>query len=330
MTAPPVERTTAELLLLWDQKRARSQQREIGWSEIGGCRRRAGYRLAGTEPSNPGSSVQAVMGTAIHTAVQEVLREFAQPGDLVEQEVRFAGVLGHYDRYEAATATVVDVKTTSSRWLKTIQREGPPQNTLWQINGYAASLISAGKPVKRLVLDYLARDTGDEWRWEGRPEPRHVRDALNWLKQVRETELQWLARDYEPDSAFCRHCPFRDTCWPEGEPHRDRRAVLFQEDPDAAKWAAKLEQARADKAAADKREKEAKGALDALRPNTSGTYTLDIGYAKHLEWTVTQSNRIDSDQVRADYAAAGAEPPTNTSTSVTLKLVTPKKDEAAA
>lgn len=324
------ERTTAELLLLWDQQRARSQQREIGWSEVGGCRRRAGYRLAGTEPTNPGSSVQAVMGTAIHSAVQDVLREYAEPGDLVEEEVRFAGILGHYDRYEAATATLIDVKTTSSRWLKTVKVEGPPQNTLWQINGYAASLISAGKPVRRLVLDYLARDTGEEHRWVGTPNPQMVREALAWLKNVRDTQLEWLPRDYEPDSAFCRHCPFRDTCWPEGEPHQDRRAVLFTEDPDAARWVAQLEQARLDKAAAEKLEKEAKGALDALRPNTTGTCVVDVGADKQLQFTVKTSDRLDSDQVRADYAATGVEPPTKTTTSVTLTLVAPEAVEDAA
>lgn len=333
MTTPADEITTAQLLLAWDQGRARSMQREIGWSEIGGCRRRAGYRMAGTEPTNPGSSVQAVMGTAIHSAVQDVLRDLAQPGDMVEEEVRFAGILGHFDRYEAATQTLIDVKTTSSRWLKTIKRDGPPRNTLWQINGYAASLVAQGTPVKRVVLDYLARDTGEEHRWEGRPDPQLVREALAWLAEVKSTDVAWLPRDYEPDSAFCKHCPFRDTCWPDigdGEVERDRRAVLFQENPDAKAWAEKLDQARADKAEALKREKEAKGALDALRPNISGTAAVDVGYGKQLQWTVSTVNKLDGDQVRADYQAAGTTAPTKQTTTVTLNLVAPQSEEDAA
>lgn len=325
MTAA-VALTTGQLLLARDQDRARSKQRQIGWSEIGGCRRRAGYRLAGTEPTNSGSSLQAVMGTVIHEAAQEALRDLAQPGDLVEQEVTFAGVLGHFDRYEAATGSLVDIKTTSSRNLERIQRDGPPERTLWQVNGYAAALVSTGRPVHRLVLDYIARDTGDEHRWIGRPDPTHVRDALAWLKEVRDTVVEWLPRDFEPDSAWCRNCPFRDACWPEGEPHRDPRVVLFREDPDAVKWAAQLDQARADKADAEKREKAAKGALDAIRPNESGTEIVDVGYGKHLRWTVSSTKRIDNDQVRDDYAAAGAVAPVSVTKKVTLSLVTPKPD----
>lgn len=316
--------TTADLLLAADGDRGRSQQREIGWSELGGCGRRVGYRLAGTEPTNPGSSMQAVLGTLVHEAGAALRRAAAQPGDLIEREVRFAGILGHLDWYDAATATLGDDKTTSSRRLATIQDDGPPTATLWQINGYAAALISDGIPVRTLVIDYLARDTGEQWRWTGVPDPQHVRDALAWLREVRATELAWLPREYEPGSAWCKSCPFRDLCWPEGEPHRDPRAVLYEDRPDAAAWAAQLEQARADKADAARRETEAKGALDALRPNTTGRGELDVGYPKRLRWTVSTSKRLDGDRVRADYKAAGAEPPVNEATQVTLTLVKPK------
>lgn len=329
MTAPDArERTTGDILLAWDADRPRSQQRELGWSEVGGCRRRAGYRMAGTAPSNSGSSLPAVFGTAIHGVAQQALEASLAPGDLCEQEVRFAGVLGHFDRYEAATGSLLDIKTTSSRNLDRIRRDGPPERTLWQINGYAAGLVSSGRPVHRLVIDYLARDTGEEWRWVGVPDPTQVRAALAWLAEVRAVELEWLPRDFEPDSVWCRGCPYRDICWPEGEPYRDPRQVLFQADPDAVAWAEKLDQARADKADAERREKEAKGALDALRPNDAGTETLDVGYEKHLRWTVSATSRIDNDRVREDYAAAGAEPPLSSSPKVTLTLVRPKKDSA--
>lgn len=319
--------TTVDLLLDWDRSRPRSQQRQIGWSELGGCRRRAGYRLAGVEPTNDGGSVQAVLGTVIHEAVAERLREIAQPGDLVEEAVTFGGVLGHLDRYEAATASLIDTKTTSSRRLDTIRDDGPPQSAVWQINGYAAGLITRGIPVRLLVLDYVARDTGATWQWTSPPDPQQVRDALAWLREVRETDVEWLPRDYDPDSVFCRGCQFRDVCWPDrpDDPiQRDPRAVLFDERPDAAAWAAQLEQARADKADAEKREKEAKGALDALRPNVSGSATLDVGYGKQIRWTYTSRTSLDQDQVRADYEAAGATAPVKTSSSVALRLVKPK------
>lgn len=323
--------TTADLLLAWDQTRPRTQQREFGMSDLGECRRRAGYRLAGTEPTNPSGNVQAVMGTAVHDAIQRILREVAEPDDLVEHEVRFAGILGHLDRYEAATGTVRDVKTTSSRWLGKLRVNGPTRPNLWQVSGYAAGLIAQGHKVRRVGIDYLARDTGAEWRWEEDFDPQHVRDALAWVKQVRETPLEMLNRDHDPDGPFCEGCPFFAVCWEGHIPGRDARSVLFIENPDAAGWAAKLDKARADKADAEAREKEAKGALDAIRPNDKGTSDpVDVGYDKGLQWSYSYPQRLDNDQVWADYKSVGAEPPIKYGKTLTLKFVALPAGEVAA
>lgn len=322
----PVEKTTADLLLEWDRTRPRSRQRELGWSEVGGCKRRAGYRLAGVEPTNPGGSVQAVLGTAIHDAVQQRLNETAGPDDLVEHPVEFAGIPGHLDRYEADTETLIDVKTTSSRWLEHIKVHGPSREHLWQINGYAAALITQKGmrvAVRRLVIDYIARDTGELHRWVGVPEPHRVKEALAWLAEVRDADLEMLPRQYEPDGPFCQHCPFLDACWEGAVPDRDRRSVLFVENPDARGWAEKLFDLRQQIKELEKAEKEAKGALDALRPNESGkSDILDVGLGDvGLVWTISESERLDTDAVRAEYAATGARPPTYTSTSTKLTFV---------
>lgn len=320
--AGQAERTTADLLLEWDRSRPRSRQRELGWSEVGGCRRRAGYRLAGAEPTNPGGSVQAVLGTAIHDAVQQRLNETAGPDDLVEYPVEFAGIPGHLDRYEADTEDLVDVKTTSSRWLEHIKVHGPERSHLWQTNGYAAALIASGRPVRRIVIDYIARDTGELYRWDGKPDPLQVKVALEWLRAVRSVPVDMLNRDYAPDGPFCEHCPFRNRCWEGAVTGRDPRSVLLVEDPDAAGWAEKLWQAREEVRAAKDREAEAKGALDALRPNDSGkSDPLDVGFELGLVWTVSETNRLDSDLVRAEYAKTGARPPTKSSTSTRLSFV---------
>ncbi|MFF4417524.1 PD-(D/E)XK nuclease family protein [Streptosporangium sp. NPDC001559] len=308
--------TTADLLLDWDRTRPRSLQTAFGMSELGDCRRRAGYRLAGTAATNTGGSLQAVMGTAIHEAAAAVLKDQQAAGvipadDLIEHEVSFAGILGHLDRYETATASLVDIKTTSDRWLRKLKVQGPPTSHLWQTHGYGAALIAQGRTVKRIVIDYLARDTGEQWRWTGRFDPQHVRDALEWVTEVRATPLDELPRDHQPDSAWCEHCPFRDLCWEGAVTDRDPRSVLFVEDPDAASWATKLEDARARKKAAETDEKEAKGALDAIRPNTAGAELVAIpGFDKVLKYTVSFPERIDTAQVRKDYAAAGRPVPT--------------------
>lgn len=311
MTAP----TTAELLLRWDQRRPRSQQTEIGMSEIGGCRRRAGYRLAGTTPTNTSGSVQAVMGSAVHHAVETVHREMQAEGqipaeDLVEYPVRFAGVLGHIDRYIAADAALLDVKTTSDRWLQHIKIHGPDRAHLWQTHLYGAALVAEGRAVRRIVIDYLARDTGDNHRVEQPFQPSIVSEALDWLDTVRTTPLEFLNRDYDPQSSFCQHCPFRDDCWAGGVAARDERSVLYVEQPDAAKWAEQLWQAREAAAAAKKLEDEAKGALDALRPiDERGSQVVDVGWRLPLKWTVTEPQRLDTEAVKREYAKTGAKPP---------------------
>lgn len=311
MTAPTKPRTTSELLLEWDRNRPRSKQREFGMSELGGCRRKAGYRLAGTEPSNAGGSVQAVMGTAVHDAVAARLAESADPGDLSEYSVMFAGIKGTLDRYEAIRRTVVDVKTTSSRWLDQLKIHGPTLGHRWQVTGYGAALVAEGREVESLEIHYLARDTGEEWIAQFPFDPSALRAALAWVKEIRRTPLELLPRDYEPDSAFCQGCPFLDTCWGEQPADgRDRRVILYAENPDATEWARKLWQARLDKADAEAREAEAKGALDALRPAEGGT--VDVGFTHPLEWVpVAGRKTLNRVAIEKDYAATGAEPPYN-------------------
>jgi CRISPR/Cas system-associated exonuclease Cas4 (RecB family) len=258
--------TTTELLLRADQKRARHHQDEFGVSEIGGCRRRAGYRLHQVPPSNAGGSVVAALGAAIHEAVAKQVADIAEPGDLVEHEVRFAGVLGHLDRYEAATYTVIDTKTTSSRWLEHIKLHGPDEPHRWQVNIYGAALVREGRRVDRVRVEYIARDTGEEWTWEGRFEPDVVRDALRWLRNVQQVPLEMLPRDYMPDSVFCHSCRFADICWPYGLEGRGAAKVLLTQVGGADEAARELWEARQAKKAAEQREKIARAALEDVRP----------------------------------------------------------------
>lgn len=328
--------TTAELLLAWDRRRPRSRQSELGMSELGGCGRRAGYRLAGVKPTNEGGSVQAVMGTAIHAAVEQVFHEMQAAGlipaeDLVEHEVRFAGVLGHLDRYDSVALEVDDTKTTSQRWLDHIILHGADQAHIWQVMLYAAALVATGRKVRTVVIDYLARDTGNTHQVRLPFDPQAVRDALSWLDNVRATDVEMLNRDYAPDSAFCGHCPFRDTCWGDAIPDRDPRSVLYVEDPDALRWARQLEDARRIKAEAKEMEDEARGALDALRPNVSGkSDPVDVGLPdKALQWTVSEVHRLDTPTVKADYLKTGAKAPENVTTQTKLSFV-PKLGKAAS
>jgi CRISPR/Cas system-associated exonuclease Cas4 (RecB family) len=322
---------TSELLLQWDQTRPRSQQRQFGMSELGGCERRAGYRLAGQEPTNAGGSVQAVLGTAIHEAVASVLKAVAAPGDLVEHKVQFAGILGHLDRYEAASATLIDVKTTSSRWLEHIKLHGPDRAHRWQVAAYAAALITQQRKVRTVRIDYIARDTGEEWSWQAPFNPQDVREALAWVARVRSVDVSILAREYDPESTFCQHCPFLDVCWEGAPTARQARQVLYHEDPDASKWAARLLAAREAKAAAEEEEKRCTGALQALLPSEEkGTHTVDVGLDQLLKFTVSYPQRLDAAAVKAEYAKTGAAPPYKPSSQPTVAVGFAAREQKAA
>lgn len=254
---------TSELLLRWDKQRARSQQKQIGWSEIGGCRRRAGYRFAGAEPDNAGGSVQAVMGTAIDEACNAVA---AQLGLVTQQEITYLGIVGHFDRIEGDE--VVDVKTVGTdRWLEHMEIAGPPRQHQFQVTGYGAAVMLTGVPITRVRIDYIARDTGREWSWRSRFDPLILKAAVEWITLVRDTPVDMLPRDYDPDSMWCQGCPFLRTCWGERLSERDQRAVIHAEDPDTARYAGELKAARDQIKVLEERAERLAGILDAVRPD---------------------------------------------------------------
>jgi hypothetical protein len=219
--------------------------------------------------------------------VADTIKALNLPGIVAEEEVRIAGLLGHFDREEGEL--MVDVKTTSSRWLDHIKLHGPEHGHIWQVSCYAAARILEGSPIKRVRIDYLARDTGEEYQWPNADgasfNPRHVRDAFEWLEAVRSADVDMLPRDNEPDSVFCQGCPFGGPdggiCWEGYVPERHLRSVLFVEDPDAAKWSDKLWDTRQQIKALQEEEKKAKEVLDAIRPDgggrvRAGNRTLDF------------------------------------------------------
>lgn len=329
MTALP---STADLLLKADWERPRSRQKALGMSSLGDCRRRAGYQLAGYVPEKPSGSVQAVIGTAVHDTADTALRLMRDQGlipadSVINEEVHFGGLVGHPDLY--VDGILRDIKTIGyDAQLANYRLNGPPRNHLWQVMTYAAAIIITGRPVRTVQLDYLVRDSGNSWLWEGPFDYQRVREAMVWLDMVRQTPLEYLARDYAPDSAHCKNCSFFDTCWSGHVIDRDERSVLLVEDGDAVKWASRLEDARDRKRAAEADEAEAKGALDALRPNTEGRGEVRLdGFAKTLRWTVSKRNSLDADAVRADYARVGGKPPVTAAASVKLELLAPRDED---
>jgi len=282
--------STSALLLLADRFRERSKQRAPGMSELGTCRRKIGYKLAGVEPVNQVGSVQAVMGSAIHDTIADAVRRLDRPGDLVEEEVEYAGIKGHLDRYEAADQRLVDVKTTSARWLEHIKLHGPSRNHRWQLSLYAAALLQRGIPVKTVRIDYIVRDSGNEYQFEWLFDPKDVKEALDWLREVRNTPIAMLPRDEEPDSVVCRGCPYGGPdggiCWQGYVQDRDFRSVFLAEGVNAADAAEGLFKLRKEIKDLERRADRFKGILDGERPAAPWMVVQAGDY--FLKWTRTR------------------------------------------
>ena len=182
----------------------RSLQRDIGPSEIGGCRRRVWHRLQNDPPVNDTLGMAAFMGTAIHEKIERRLRDLNDDRYMVEVEVEFNGLMGHVDVYDRVGREVIDWKTIT---LKKSRFFASDQQWL-QVHIYGLLLIENGFPVDRVSLVGIPRD-GNERDVVVRSEEfrRDVaEEGLAWLESVR-GEL--FAPEPTKPVSFCRdYCQF--------------------------------------------------------------------------------------------------------------------------
>jgi hypothetical protein len=323
--------TATEILLAYDRARPRSQQAEVGMSQLGACRRQTGYLLQGTPPDEDfrENGTQAVMGTAIHEVLAKGLALLVPEAHAEKLVVHFGGLMGHPDVYH--DGILRDYKTLGySIQVESRRQRGPHQRERWQAHTYAAALIIGGFPVHTVQLDYIARDGGEEYLFEEPFDAVAVAEAMNWLEDVRVTPIAQLERDYRPDSKLCQNCPFFRRCW-DAERGTDDRHVLFADNPDAAAWALKLQAAQAVRKRAEQDEADAKGALDTLRTISRPGEKQDVavpGLARVIRFSM-RKGRVSPDmaQIANDYKRAGARPPMKTGEpTVGITLVKPKKE----
>lgn len=202
----------------WDRERPRSQQVELGASQLLGCRAAAILRLNRVPESDPRLRWDALVGTAIHSVCE------AAAGEGVLSEVRFQyrGVWATIDRYEAPVLTDVKTKKDAAA-IRTVQRFGPSRQNVAQVMLGAAALQEAGFPVERVELLYLPRvgEPSDAWVWSAEPDRAAADEAAEWAAKVDATaldrahlepaEMVWgLQDEAEP---FCRsYCAHVTTC----------------------------------------------------------------------------------------------------------------------
>lgn len=304
-----------------DARSSRSKQRKVGASEIGVCRRRAGYSHHGhpvTDPDNV-SGIAAVVGTWIHKgALATMQREW---GTVIEQRVEDDRLRGHVDgidlpntlRVRAGLAEIEDapdvvevddLKTKRDRrMIDYVRNRGPKRSELFQTHLYGSLLRDHGvKPIQRqqaladlgpldvevVRLRYFARsaEEGDdgEYVYEQPYDPDIAAEAWDWVEQVtRSSSPDDLPRDQDGPglSIVCDSCPFLTACWGDAGDHAPQ-SLLVVTDADLAQTFAEYDAARVDEREAKARKDLARAKLDASEP---AIYTDGRDLAFKLGWT---------------------------------------------
>lgn len=151
-----------ELIWTGSNTTARSLQKAIGMSEVGGeCEREISYKLSGTPRSNISSDPMAsLVGSGIHVMLADMFRRMdAGLGRwLIEKPVMYRGIPGSCDAFDTRRKLLIDWKSTAKAKIRKIRFDGPPKVYHTQANLYAAALKAEGFEVKQSVLVYLARD----------------------------------------------------------------------------------------------------------------------------------------------------------------------------
>lgn len=192
-----------------DASRDRSTQTEVGPSEIGGCRRKVWYRLNAQPATNENQSkLAAIMGTAIHAAIEEAIGAIDPEGKeyLVETEVAFGDMKAHVDLFVPSTGAVIDWKTSKVKNMSYF----PSNQQRWQVQIYGYLLSKNGYEVKTVNLVAIARD-GNEKDVKVHTEPYDevmALAALNWLENVKASKELPAP---EKDASFCKdYCQYYD------------------------------------------------------------------------------------------------------------------------
>jgi len=192
-----------------DESRDRSQQTEVGPSEIGGCKRKVWYRLNAQPHTNDNQSkLAAIMGTAIHAAIEEAIGAIDPEGKeyLVETEVAYGEMKAHVDLFVPSTGAVIDWKTSKIKNLSYF----PSKQQRWQVQVYGYLLSKNGYDVKTVNLVAIARD-GAEKDVKVHTEPYDEAIALEAFAWLEAVKASTTLPEPEKDQSFCKdYCQYYD------------------------------------------------------------------------------------------------------------------------
>jgi len=276
-----------------DAGRDRSKQTQVGPSEIGGCRRKVWYRLnAQPETNDNQSKLAAIMGTAIHAAIEDAITTLDPEGKdyLVETPVEYDGMKAHVDLFVPSIGAVIDWKTSKVKNLSYF----PTAQQRWQVQVYGYLLSKNGHEVKTVNLVAIARD-GDERDIKVHSEPYDevsALEALQWLSNVKNlTE----APAPEKDVNFCKlYCQYYDASGEMGCVGLIKERIVLSE--------VVIEDAQVDTHALlylqlDEKIKQMKAEQDSLKSSFEGTTGVTASGIQ-ISWTSVKGREtVDAEQV---------------------------------
>jgi PD-(D/E)XK nuclease superfamily len=203
----------------YDKSRARSQQKQVGVSQFGSCRRSVWFQLNNYDKTNETLKLPALMGTGIHYVIEQAF--VAQAKETwqkywLEEAFEYDGIKGHVDMYLPEIGAVIDWKTTKLRNLEYF----PSKQQRWQVHLYGWLIKNAGlNDPKTVTLVAIPRD-GDERHIKVHTEEYNEEVALEAIRWYR--EIQSMEQPPEPEryaAQFCQHyCPyFGEKCGGKGK-----------------------------------------------------------------------------------------------------------------
>ena len=276
-----------------DASRDRSMQTEVGPSEIGGCRRKVWYRLNAQPHTNENQSkLAAIMGTAIHSAIEEAIGALDPDAKeyLVETEVAFGDMKAHVDLFVPSTGAVIDWKTSKIKNMGYF----PSTQQRWQVQLYGYLLSKNGYKVNTVNLVAIARD-GSEKDIKVHTEPYSetmAMDALSWLANVKASTV---LPEPEKDQSFCKdYCQYYDVTEEMGCGGLKKERIVLSE--------VVIEDAEVDKHALhylqlDSKIKELEKEKDSLKASLEGS-TGTTASGIEISWTTVKGREtVDAKEV---------------------------------
>jgi hypothetical protein len=211
-------------VVLWaERNRGRSTQVALGVSEVGqDCELRIAYRMAGMQAVQNGDPWPAIVGTSIHTWMDQAFNDYQNVHGirewLTELEVAPSPIVhGHTDLYHIPRRAVLDWKFPGSDNLRKMRQQGPSAQYRTQVQLYGLGHVRAGRPVERVGIVALGRQgwLKDMYVWTEAYDEDFARKALDRIYRLGDKMMAlglpdsgaWQEIERSP-TYLCRMCPF--------------------------------------------------------------------------------------------------------------------------